>query len=72
VAPVNLVLMSSDLLVRMVSQEAQEKSRDPPMWAKKMRPIFLPVPEFMQHLFKKHSIDPIYGTLTSLSVAFKF
>lgn len=39
VAPVNRVEMSSDRLVRMVSQLAQEKRRVPPMWSKKMRPI---------------------------------
>lgn len=39
VAPVKRVEISSDLLVRMVSQLAQEKRRVPPMWSKKMRPI---------------------------------
>lgn len=39
VAPVKRVEMSSDLLVRMVSQLAQENRRVPPMWSKKMRPI---------------------------------
>lgn len=39
VAPVNRVEISSDLLVRMVSQLAQEKRRVPPMWSRKMRPI---------------------------------
>lgn len=38
-APVKRVEMSSDRLVRMVSQLAQEKRRVPPMWSKKMRPI---------------------------------
>lgn len=38
-APVNRVEISSDLLVRIVSQLAQEKRRVPPMWSKKMRPI---------------------------------
>lgn len=39
VAPVKRVEISSDLLVRMVSQLAQEKRRVPPMWSRKMRPI---------------------------------
>lgn len=39
VAPVKRVEISSDLLVRMVSQLAQENRRVPPMWSKKMRPI---------------------------------
>lgn len=39
VAPVNRVEISSDLLVRMVSQLAQEKRRVPPMWSRKIRPI---------------------------------
>lgn len=38
-APVNRVEISSDLLVRMVSQLAQEKRRVPPMWSRKIRPI---------------------------------
>lgn len=40
VAPVKRVEISSDLLVRMVSQFAQENRRVPPMWSRKMRPIF--------------------------------
>lgn len=39
VAPVKRVEISSDLLVRIVSQLAQEKRRVPPMWSRKMRPI---------------------------------
>lgn len=39
VAPVKRVEISSDRLVRMVSQLAHEKRRVPPMWSKKMRPI---------------------------------
>ena len=41
VAPVKRVEMSSDRLVRMVSQLAQEKRRVPPMWSRKIRPIVL-------------------------------
>lgn len=43
VAPVKRVEMSSDLLVKMVSQLAQEKRRVPPMWSKKMRPMVKPL-----------------------------
>lgn len=39
VAPVNLVLMSSLLLVRLASQDAQEKSLAPPKCSKKIFPI---------------------------------
>jgi hypothetical protein len=38
----DLVEMSSSLLVRTVSQEAQEKSRVPPMCWMKIRPILHP------------------------------
>lgn len=41
VAPVKRVEMSSERLVRIVSQLAQEKRRVPPMWSRKIRPIVL-------------------------------
>lgn len=41
VAPVKRVEMSSERLVRIVSQLAHEKRRVPPMWSKKIRPIVL-------------------------------
>lgn len=40
VAPVNLVLISSLLLVRFASQEAHEKSLAPPRCSKKILPIY--------------------------------
>jgi hypothetical protein len=39
VAPVNLVLISSDRFVRFVSHLAQEKRRLPPICSRKIRPI---------------------------------
>lgn len=39
VAPVKRVEMSSERLVRIVSQLAQEKRRVPPMWSRKIRPM---------------------------------
>lgn len=65
VAPVKRVEMSSDLLVRMVSQLAQEKRRVPPMWSKKMRPIVksLGVTELrLQHETQKSRLF-VAGTL---------
>jgi len=43
VAPVKRVEMSSFLLVRTVSQEAQENKRFPPMCSRKIRPILVHV-----------------------------
>lgn len=40
VAPVKRVEMSSERLVRIVSQFAQENRRVPPIWSKKILPIF--------------------------------
>lgn len=39
-APVKRVEMSSERLVRIVSQFAQENRRVPPIWSKKILPIF--------------------------------
>lgn len=41
VAPVKRVEISSERLVRIVSQLAHEKRRVPPMWSRKIRPIVL-------------------------------
>ena len=41
VAPVNRVEISSERLVKMVSQLAHEKRRVPPMWSRKIRPMVL-------------------------------
>ena len=41
VAPVNRVEMSSERLVRIVSQFAQENRRVPPIWSRKILPIFI-------------------------------
>lgn len=57
VVPVKLVEMSSERLVRMVSQVAQENRHVPPMWSRKNLPIaVLSAETKLQEREKKKSI----------------
>lgn len=62
VAPVKRVEMSSERLVRIVSQFAQENRRVPPMWSKKILPIFTTYPSFYSRpeSKKKHHVKKAF------------
>lgn len=62
VAPVKRVEMSSERLVRIVSQFAQENRRVPPIWSKKILPIFTTYPSFYSRpeSKKKHHVKKAF------------